>query len=77
MLQRTPESIHGPGHDQIDLTANDGVVKLIISRALVAPLGTADAVIDVLGRNPPSHAFGNGAQFLELVVRPQRRMTLI
>lgn len=40
-----------------------------MSRPPVPSLGTADAVVDVLGRNVPTHALGHGSQLLELIVR--------
>jgi hypothetical protein len=68
LLQRSSQSIDGPGHHQIDLPPDDRVVEPIVSRSLIPTLRTADAMVNVLGVDVPIHALGDSPQLLELVV---------
>src|SRR5262249_54869339 len=47
ILQRTAESIDGPCRDHVDLTLRHGFEQLVEGGALVAPLGSRDALVGI------------------------------
>src|SRR5262249_9883276 len=62
-----PEAIHIPGHDNIELPFRSVTVQRVEGRPLVAPLGTADAVVLVDLDDLPPGAIGGQAQLVLLV----------
>ena len=68
VLQRSPESVHGPRHDHIELPARDVLEHRVERRALVAALRAADALVFIYSLDPPAHAGRNGGQLALLVL---------
>lgn len=62
-------TVHGAGRDDIHLAPGDRLQHCIELRALIATLGTANALVHKLRDYLPAHALGNCTSFVELVVR--------
>ena len=59
VLERAAETVDGPRHHHIELASGGILEHPIKLRPLVAALGAADAVVDVLARDPPPGALGD------------------
>src|SRR4029077_1973325 len=69
ILQAAAEAVDAPRHDHIEFSPRGGAAQRVEGRALVAVLGTADAVILVDFDNLAAHAAGDLAQLALLVGR--------
>ena len=68
VLQGATQAIDRPCHHDVELSADARLEKGVELRSLLAALGAADAVVDVLGRHHPPPALGHGTQLKELVL---------
>src|SRR5215510_6926052 len=68
VLERAPEAIHRPRCDHIELAPCCPLEHAVEGWALVAVLGTADAVVAVLLHDFPAPALGHGQQLAALVL---------
>src|SRR5258708_4453069 len=67
MLQAAADAVDRPGGDHVELASGSGLRKPLERRALVAALGAADAVIDVLLDDLPAALLGDPQEVLALV----------
>jgi len=69
VLQAPPDPVDGPRGDHVELASGSGLRKSLERRALLAALGAADAVIDILLDDLPAALLGDPID--DLSARPQ------
>jgi hypothetical protein len=68
VLETSPKAINAPGCNEVELPPGGSLQHLVEGRSLVAPICSADAMVDVFLRYFPAVALGDRSQFLKLIL---------